>query len=181
MTVIRPTLQVPPTGFAQRANEKLKVQQAVEQVKDGFQSAKSELMKLNPGAQSIIGDCTPGLPELFEKNGPLGGKIPGVIIPKPPPSVETLEDAFYDHRLRNMSPKELFVEEAKQREILEDASTGPIQDADAAAKAEKRLEAIEAERERRANAPELPQFPRPFPDLKPEGGPVILPGKINMY
>src|SRR5690606_41709140 len=119
--------------------------------------------------------CFPDLGNVFgEGCVELGDKLEDVLRPRPPFD----SDAIYTLRLSTLSHKELFVEEAKQREILEDATTGPIQDPKAAAKAEKRLEAIEAERERRANADDVgPIFPPRLPRIEPLGVPLYDPEK----
>lgn len=171
MTVIRPKFPLPPTPPLERAATKVKAQQALAQVKDGFQDVKPR-PTIDPAQLDLRTRCFPGAGGVFDEAAEkIGEKIKDVLLPRPPIDPDVLEGAAYSFRLRGMSPKELFVEEAKQREILEDASTGPIQDAEAAAKAEKRLAAIEAERERRANV----EDPRRIPGPLPLGAPVHTP------
>ncbi|HLT31675.1 MAG TPA: hypothetical protein VK013_16675 [Myxococcaceae bacterium] len=174
MTVIRPKPQLPHLPVTDRPAIKSKVQQGLAQVKDGFQPA-AQRPPLDPAMIERRTHCFPDLGHVFEEGaGKIGEKLTDIIRPRPPLD----SDVLYSLRLSTMTPKELFVEEAKQREILEDATTGPIQDPDAAAKAEKRLEAIEAERERRANADDVgPIFPPRLPRIEPLGVPLYDPEK----
>lgn len=146
---------------------------------------KIKPLDINDGFERT--DCFPNMKEK------LGGKhLPPMTdcfpIPGKPDIFNggILEDALYRTKLRDMTPEQLFKEEAKQQEILEDASTGPIQDKAAAADAQKKLEALEAERARRAeeskppftpHIPHIPHFPRDpvkLPDF-----PGVIPTKVS--
>ncbi|HYI00008.1 LysM peptidoglycan-binding domain-containing protein [Hyalangium sp.] len=62
---------------------------------------------------------------------------------------ESLKEFVYEQKLQGLSDEELDAELQKQKEILEDAKSGPVKDADAAREARERIASLKEEKSRR--------------------------------